>query len=153
MVCASITCMRIFMVFAYPWKPLQRQEDVTLWEGSICFLRQNEMLILVKMHFILLRRFIYSFSFPLTVFHTLWTWGNVSQFQELSCFANPTQNILIKIDLVVGCRIVYLHLVALDLSVDQGFTVCYKQADRIALIWSSNQWDLFCWGLDEERHL
>lgn len=34
MVCASLTCMRIFMVFAYHWKPLHRQEDVMAWEGK-----------------------------------------------------------------------------------------------------------------------
>lgn len=53
----------------------------------------------------------------------------------------------------MGCRIVYLHLVALYLSVDQDFAVCYKKADRFALIRSSNQWDLLCQRVDEERYL
>lgn len=36
----------------------------------------------------------------------------------------------------MGCRIIYLDLVGLHLSGDQDFTVCDKQANRIALILS-----------------
>lgn len=62
-------------------------------------------------------------------------------FRSLAALPNPTQNIFIKIDFGVGCRIVYLHLVALYLSVNQDFTICYKWANSIELILSSNQWN------------
>lgn len=53
----------------------------------------------------------------------------------------------------MGCKIVNLHLVALYLSVDQDFTMCYKQANIIGLISLSNQWNLFCSRLEVGRYL